>query len=114
MLNSLPSIALSLFAAGNLLWPTTGGWIILVFSICLVLRFSSARYHLRANIRENIGIYLLFACAYALIAGVVSIKLPPGLPAIFVAAGLAGMMILAIILILSGLLILFMRAKSIK
>jgi hypothetical protein len=102
---------------GNLFWPTTGGLIIFVFVTYLYLRFSSARYYLRPDMK----IHLLFGCSYAVIAFSVwmfKVKLPIvqafSLLRVFDALVALATMTLGMTTLFSGLVVLFVRAKSIK
>jgi hypothetical protein len=102
---------------GNLFWPTTGGLIIFVFATYLYLRFSSARYYLR----PDVALHLLFGCSYIVIAFSVwmfKVKLPIvqafSLLRVFDAFVALATMTLGMTTLFSGLVVLFVRAKSIK
>jgi hypothetical protein len=102
----------------NFFWLPTGGFIILISATYLYLRFSSARYYLR----PTTAIQTLLVCSNLMVIVPVSIfqskTISPGLPAIFemmvFGTIIAAIMIPGIILLFVGLVMLFVRAKSIK
>lgn len=91
----------------NILWASTGGFIVLVSGMYLYLRFSSARFYLRLNI----PVHLVLLCSYPLIAFPVwkiTVKgLEPGLSAIFDAMLMFGIMLPGIILLVAGIIAIF-------
>jgi hypothetical protein len=108
-------IALLLFLSilfRNPLWPSIGGFIILVGGTYLYLRFSSARLYLRLNT----PIHLVLLCSYPLLAfpiWKIKVKgLEPGFAAIFDAVLMAGIMFPGVILFMAGLIGLFVRTSA--
>jgi hypothetical protein len=123
MLNVAIAIVLALAIVlsilfSNFFWLSTGGFIILVFATYLYLRFSSARYYLL----PTTAIHTILVCSNLMVIVPVSIvqakRFSPGLPAIFemmvFGTIVASIMIPGIILLFVGLVMLFVRAKSIK
>ncbi len=101
---------------GNFLWPTTGGFIILVVGTYLCIRFSSARFYLR----PDTSIHITLLCSYLSVAfsvwKVEELKRPLAfsLMRIFDGAVVLATMTTGIILLATGLIMLFIRAKNIR
>ena len=97
---------------GQYIWPPIGGRIALVVVMYSYLRFSSARFYLRPDIK----IHIMLLCSYLLIGVPVwrfkFNQISPGLPALLDIPLMVVIMMSGITLLGVGLIRLFVKSKS--
>ena len=105
--------------SGQLLLPPVGGFIILVVCTYLYLQSSSARFYLHPNVTINIILICSYLCIFLGVWSFITAKATSsGLEGIFDVMALVVLviatMVPGIILLATGLILLFIQAKSIK
>ena len=105
--------------SGQLLLPPVGGFIILVAGTYLYLQSSSARFYLHPNVTINIILICSYLCIFIGVwsfstAKATSSSLEGTFDVMALVVLMIATMVPVIILLATGLILLFMQAKNIK